>query len=230
MIDARTSILEAAPASRRCPTCGASLEARRPQTRSCSASCRVRRWREGQRPPAARIARQLGLPLQDFWGSPPEIVKLGREICAAAGLELAVDLSATAHDRVLPRHIGPDLGVDSLLVPWPLEPGEAGWLNPPYSRAGGGVSAWVDKAIAERALGRPSVLLVNVEPSAAWRPRVLVHADRYLEFTGRLAFIDPITRQPRSGTRHSSALILLHRGLGAEVELVPRPRRLHDGS
>jgi hypothetical protein len=156
------------------------------------------------------------------------VVEFGRQLCHAAGLHLAVDLAATAHDRVLPRHVGPDLGLDALAIDWPIWPGEAGWANPPYSRRGGGVAAWVRKAIQQMELGRPSVLLVNVEPSASWRPTALAHADRYLEFTGRLAFVHPVDRLPRSDTRHSSALMLFHRGRGATVEIVPRPPRQGD--
>lgn len=76
------------------------------------------------------------------------------------------------------------------------------WCNPPYSS----IKPWIDQARSDRDLGILTALLVPSTTDAGWFP---CDANEYIFITsGRLSFIDPITKKPRNGNAKGSVLIL----------------------
>ena len=75
-----------------------------------------------------------------YWLTPPNLM---RQLDA----EFHFDFDPCPHPR-------PD-DFDGLSVPW----GKSNWVNPPFT---GGVMAWVRKAIAERDLGKTSVIILPI--------------------------------------------------------------------
>lgn len=75
-----------------------------------------------------------------YWITPPDML-------AALQAEFGFDFDPCPHPR-------PD-GFDGLTVEW----GQSNWVNPPFT---GGVMKWARKAIAERAKGKLSVLILPI--------------------------------------------------------------------
>jgi phage N-6-adenine-methyltransferase len=72
---------------------------------------------------------------------------------------------------------------DGLKVPW----GKSSFVNPPYGRAMG---AWVEKAIAEAAIGKLVVFLLPSRTDTIWWHRLMECASEIRFIKGRLRFDD----------------------------------------
>jgi phage N-6-adenine-methyltransferase len=68
------------------------------------------------------------------------------------------------------------------------QPARAAWVNPPYTRANGGLNAWLATARTESALGTTVVMLVPARTDAGWWTRHALHANEIRFIAGRLRF------------------------------------------
>jgi phage N-6-adenine-methyltransferase len=170
----------------------------------------VRRRREAQRPRAERLAARWGLLPRDFWRTPPELVDaVARELGGPFGL----DAASAGDDAVAPRWITPE--EDALRASWAaICPARAprAWCNPPYSRLGGGLLAWVEAAVRARDEGVAVALLVPPSTSTRYWRLLLREADEVLLLDQRVAFLDPNTGEAQKGNRGDSAVALFRPG------------------
>ena len=82
-------------------------------------------------------------------------------------------------------------GYNSLLVPW----GKRNYVNPPFRKKDsphGGPAAFVRKAIAERAAGKTSVLVLP----APWSIGLLMAAGAEIRFGGNVRWLEVDSRKP----------------------------------
>jgi len=93
---------------------------------------------------------------------------------------------------------------NSLLVPW----GRRNFVNPPFHQHDGvdgqGPTAFVRRAIAERKLGKTSVLLLPVQSYV----NLLVEAGAELRSLGRVRWREAITGKPMTGPSPICCFIL----------------------
>ena len=87
-----------------------------------------------------------------------------------------------------------------LCTPWK---GERVWLNPPY---GGGLDLWVEKCIIETGYRGTSLALLPNPSDAVWYRTAVDQCLEYLNFTGRVPFIDPATGKAAPGNTTGSTL------------------------
>lgn len=187
--------MNAAPRS--CWTCGASLEARRRQARTCSPRCRQRKRRGHREPRSERLARRWALRPSDFWRTPPWLVA-----AVSLEVELVIDVSSCADDRVCREHVPPDQ--DGLRTSWRAERPGAAWWNPPYSP---GLLPWVEQAAAQHAQGVASVGLVPPALGAGYMELASEAATLIVPIRGRVPFLHPDTGEPGKGNRGDSCLV-----------------------
>ncbi len=160
---------------------------------------------------AARIAAMYNLKPRDLWGTPRAVF---REIDAEFGVGL--DAAAVADDALVCPFISPE--DDGLKVSWMDRcvlrgPGpKAAFANPPYSACGGGLLAWMEKAVAEAAAGLTCILLVPPSMSTRYM-QLAVECGEVRVYRSRLAFLHPVTGQPVAGNRGDSCLAILRPGL-----------------
>lgn len=130
---------------------------------------------------------------KDDWRTPPAVVAWAAQRWGPFGLDAAAGPGASVMG--LPS-IGPDASESGALgVPWIPPGGGAVWCNPPYSRSGGGLVAWHQKALQE-SRRRTVVMLVPATIDRGWAHRAAWHADEWVVFRWRIAFIDPATGKP----------------------------------
>lgn len=92
------------------------------------------------------------------------------------------------------------------------------WCNPPYADQ----KLWLEKALVEAQRGVRVVMLLKAATSERyWKPIAYDHGTVDLVH-GRIAFIDPRTRRPKSGADFASAFV--HLGPG----VAPRTTRYRD--
>lgn len=191
-----------AKVKRFCP-CGASLAGRRRQTRTCSAACRVRRHRTARLPRSQRLARELGLEPRDFWRTPPTLIAL---LVDELG-PVALDAAATTEDAIAEAFLTP--ADNALVCEWgPV----SGWVfvNPPYSRKGGGLLVWLRRCIDQaRRWGCVVVLLAPPGVGSRYRAEALGRGVEVRDLERRLAFIHPDTGRPVAGNREGSTLFII---------------------
>lgn len=180
-----------------CWSCGEPLDGRRADALCCSTRCRVRRHRGQRAPRSQRLARAFGLRWTDFWRTPPWLVA-----AVSLELELRIDISACADDRVCLEHIPPE--ADGRLTSWRPQGEGAAWWNPPYSP---GLLPWVEKAGEEHRRGVASVGLIPPSLGAAYMEQAAREATVIAPIRGRVPFLHPDTGEPAAGNRGDSCLI-----------------------
>lgn len=191
------------PVKRFCAGCGVPMVGRRRQALSCSATCRVRRHRTAQLPRSVRLARTWGLEPRDFWRTPPGLIV---DLVAELGC-CALDAAATAEDAVVARFLSP--AEDALQMEWGPVDGWV-WANPPYSRKGGGLLAWLHRCIDQAQ--RWSCIVVMLAPpgvGSRYRAEALGRGVEVRDLPRRLAFIHPDTGQAAAGNREGSSLFIV---------------------
>jgi len=195
----------------RCLGCAQRLVGVRFGTRCCSSRCRkrVHRWRRsGLWPRAELLAAAWGIRPRDLWRTPPELFAR-----LHADFHFGLDCASAGDDALCGRWITPE--DDALSVSWRdrCPDGAAAFVNPPYSRLGGGLLAWVEKAIEERDVGLPVVMLIPPDPSTRYHQLVRVEAAEERCSRRRLAFLHPDTGVPTAGNRGASMIVPFLPGL-----------------
>ena len=110
------------------------------------------------------------------------------------GDRFTLDAAASEANALADRFISHE--EDALThVPWPGEPGVA-WLNPPYSKQGGGQLAWAERAHLASVRGWTVALLIPAAPTTRCGVFCGLNADEILYTAGRIGFIDPTTGRP----------------------------------
>lgn len=201
-----------APLQRFCVACGAPMKGRRPQARACSTTCRSRAFRGIWVSYVEAAAASIGLSVNDLWRTPRWLVEA---LCAEFG-PAALDAAATALDAVAPRFISPD--ANALRAPWRRFLDRPGWvwLNPPYSRAGGGLYAWLRRARKQaRRCKRLVVVIAPPGVGSAYRAWAMKQASEIRDLPKRLDFIHPETGRPVKGNPLGSSLFIFDGRPGA---------------
>jgi hypothetical protein len=124
-------------------------------------------------------------PPKRYWATPPDVME-------RLNAEFAFDYDPCPNPR--------PYGYDGLVVPW----GKRNYVNPPFT---GGVMAWARKAMAERALGNMSVLIL---PS--YQSRALAWLDQEgaeMRYAGLVRWLALEDGEPNPATyRHMAPNIL----------------------
>lgn len=189
-----------------CGWCGVDYVAKQRGTRTCrKPGCR-RAWIRAKR--SKRMERCYGIEFGDLWRTnPDDWAYIVREF--GPGL----DAAALPDDALCDVFIGPP--EDSLTLPWtPYVRKVAGFhkcafANPPYLQAGGGVLAWVKKAVLECRLGNiVVVLLVPPSMNTAYMQLAFDEATEIRIWRGRRQFLHPDTGEPEGNGRGDSCLLV----------------------
>lgn len=99
--------------------------------------------------------------------------------------EFSIDLAADADNAIVHRYYDEEIDALHPDVPWNVIPGQWAWLNPPYAD----IFPWVQKAVAESAIGAHIVMLVPAAVGANWW-RECVEPFAYTVFlNGRIQFV-----------------------------------------
>lgn len=167
----------------------------------------------GRRSASAR--RALTSTGEDHWRSPAAVVELASDVLR---LPLTWDLASSGRAAAgLPvgQYLGPGsphaadtLALRPIDVAILCRSGIAGaaWLNPPYSKAGGGLERWHRLAFRVGELGVPVAVLCPPHPGRRWWWEWARRAAGARVLTSRLAFIDPESGRPLRGNTQDSAL------------------------
>jgi phage N-6-adenine-methyltransferase len=135
------------------------------------------------------------------WRTPPDIFHGIRYFLQCGKFQL--DAAADAENALAPRHYdGATPETDALKQPW----AKWTWCNPPFDQT----AAFIEKAIEEASCGNTTVMLLTASTeNAYWQPALRSPYLAALVFiTGRLAFIDPLTREPVKGNPAGSAIMV----------------------
>lgn len=171
-----------------CVHCGAEFKPRRSDSRYCSARCRVAAHRARARPWAERTAEAYDLAEGDLWRTPSWLFR-----ALDSEFHFTLDAASSGQpDALCEEWLTPEQ--DALSCEWPvylhlLTGRGAAYCNPPYSRKGGGMLAWVEACL--RARVRQTVVLVGpYRGDARWRALCREHADE-IRLAGRVQFVAP---------------------------------------
>lgn len=156
------------------------------------------------------------------WGTPPEVIEA---IESRVG---RIDLDAAAEPHT---SVGRDCltaGDDCLGAPWPLHPGEVGFINPPWSARGvsraareaypgvelepfPGTDAFATRALQEARVSSATVVaLLPHSLDSLWQRHLARRADE-VWIARRIAYLDPVTREPATSPP-GGTLALVFRG------------------
>ena len=135
-------------------------------------------------------ARILGGRGRQDWRTPPWLIRLLEGEVGPFDL----DGAATAENAVCKHWIGPEQDALSVEKVGTLRV----FLNPPYGRGGGGLSAWVETAIRWWGWGAEVVALLPASTGSRWFGRVVETADEVRLIRPRLPFLDAEGRPARS--------------------------------
>lgn len=114
-----------------------------------------------------------------------------------------VDLACSESNQKLPFGLVSEK-YDSLSVRW-ADYGSIGFCNPPYSN----ISPWIEKAIVEATENDFETVFLIPTPNGDKWADLLKNASSIEFITGRISFIDPITRQPKNGNNRGSCIALI---------------------
>ena len=150
---------------------------------------------------------------KDDWATPPGAINYAKRVLGVESFDL--DAAALGPTRQAGAYLGPDHADptrrDALAVSWAGlcdRPDPVIWLNPPYSRAGGGLRRWLGKAVeASRAGATVAALFFARTDTAAWHDCVAIASSVHL-FRGRLSFLDPATGERRHPAPAPSCLVI----------------------
>jgi len=78
------------------------------------------------------------------------------------------------------------------------------WCNPPYSK----IMPWVEKAIGEMKQGKLTVMLIPADTSVKWFKLAFENCTECHFISGRLSFINEITKQPVNGNNKGSVVFV----------------------
>lgn len=201
--------------------CSAALPPSRRRSRKyCSARCRVAAARKRQRPWADRKADEYDLATGDLWRTPGWLFRaLDDEFHFTLDAASSGPADALCEEWLTPRE-------DALTCRWPvythlLGPGAA-YCNPPYSRKGGGMLAWVEACL--RARERQTVVLVGpLRAGARWRRVIRDQADE-VRIVERVAFVPPPGLKASTPNNDTIIAIFRRGGSGPAVPVFWDPR------
>lgn len=134
---------------------------------------------------------------KDDWATPQYIVDWCADHLGIEGFDL--DACAKVDSAKAPEWIGPDredeLERDAMAGPWRRGKGPTWvWFNPPYSRKGGGIGKWCERAMIaarDEACVVACCVFAKTE-TVAWHESIS-KAHEVFFIRGRLRFVDPIT-------------------------------------
>lgn len=128
------------------------------------------------------------------------------------GRRFALDVAAEPLTAKVARYYGsPDLltsedplppgciGLDALNLPWEAD----WWCNPPFDQK----QAFIDKARAEQAAGRPGMMLLPYEPLTGWWRQRLTQGVIIYEPDGRYGFLERDGQTKKHGVNFGSVLV-----------------------
>ena len=113
----------------------------------------------------------------DDWATPQAVFA-----ALDAEFRFNLDASADARNAKCPRFF--TAADDGLAQQWQ----GTVWLNPPYGRHGGGISAWMEKARESALAGATVVCLVPARTDTRWWPESAMRAAEVRLVRGRLCF------------------------------------------
>lgn len=138
-------------------------------------------------------------PWKDFWRTPPAIFQAANE-----RFQFTLDAAAAPETALCRSFITAEM--DALVTPWVQ--GAAlprVWLNPPYSRTKAFTARCVDQS---RAGALVAALVPNTTDVIWWHRDVFGVAAEVWLYTGRIAFIHPLTGEVVRGNKGGSQLIV----------------------
>ena len=104
-----------------------------------------------------------------------------------------IDLCASPANALRPVYYTREQ--DALSRGWWLD-GQSGYCNPPYSRAAGGIGAFLAKGREAAANGMTVVFLIPARPDTGWWAEHVMQADEVRLLQGRLKFGDGTGNAP----------------------------------
>lgn len=143
---------------------------------------------------------------KDDWQTPPEVL-------AALDAEFGFTLDAASAPNVpiAGAYFGPSSPwQEDGRAPWDgyMDTPAAAWLNPPYSRALGGLKVWHRRAWLESRNGWTVVVLCPPHMGRQWFQQYGWRCDEMRIYKRRLAFIDPATGLAVRGNTQDSGLFI----------------------
>jgi phage N-6-adenine-methyltransferase len=105
----------------------------------------------------------------------------------------AVDLAATAENRICPVHLGPGSarGENALLVDWGYIDGDR-WMNPPFEN----IEPWAKKAALHRKVGR-TFMLVPASVGSNWYAEHVHGVAHVVALSPRITFVGETAGYPK---------------------------------
>jgi len=127
---------------------------------------------------------------------------------AALNLEFSLDAAATGRNKKAKAYITKKQ--NALITPWSVK-GKDRYVfcNPPYSKTGGGVGAWLAKGVEEVKAGRVNLVafLITLDSGVKWYADFSVYAKEIWQVFPRVKFAHPDVHEKASADFSSSIFI-----------------------